>query len=94
MGFIEAFNTIKEMLSCPELFFGFRFLMIVFVCSSSIGVKLNTVLSLFMFKQDLKPGFHTVSSSFANFGVMFMKNLLHFPAIYLLSVICFSLILK
>ena len=41
---------IKEMLSCPEVFFGFRFVMIMFVCSSSIGVKLNTVLSLFMFK--------------------------------------------
>ena len=50
MEFIEAFNKIKEMLSCPELFFGFRCSMIVFVCSSSIGVKLNTVLSLFMFK--------------------------------------------
>ena len=49
MEFIEAFNTIKEM-SCSELFFGFIFLMIVFVCSSSIGVKLNTVLSLFKFK--------------------------------------------
>ena len=44
------YNKIKEMLSCPELFFGFRFLMIVFACSSSIGVKLNTVFSLFMLR--------------------------------------------
>ena len=50
MEFIEAFNKMKEMLPCPELLFGFRFLMIVFLYSSSIGVKLNTVLSLFMFK--------------------------------------------
>ena len=44
--FIEASSKIKEMLSCPEL--GFRFLMMFFVSSSSIGVNLYTVLSLLM----------------------------------------------
>ena len=48
--FIETLSKIKEMLSCPELFLGFRFLMMVLVSSSSIGVNLNTVLSLLMFK--------------------------------------------
>ena len=48
--FIEALSKIEEMLSCPGLFLGFRFLMMVFVSSSSIGVNLNTVLSLLMFK--------------------------------------------
>ena len=69
------------MLSCPKLFFGFRFLMIFFVCSSSNGVKLNIVLSLFMFKYDLKYGLPTLSSSFANFGPIFMKKLLNFSGI-------------
>ena len=50
MEFIEAFYKIKEMLSCLNYFFGFRFLIIVFVCFTSIGVKLNTVFSLFIFK--------------------------------------------
>ena len=63
------------MLSCPELYLGLRFLMMVFVSSSSIGVNLNTVLSLLMFKYDLKSGFHTGSSSFASFGPIFMKKL-------------------
>ena len=49
IAFIEVFSKIKEMLSCPELYLGLRFLMMVFV-SSSIGVNLNTVLSLLMFK--------------------------------------------
>ena len=48
--FIEALSKIKEMLSCPELFLGFRFLMMVLVSSSSIGVNLNTDLILLMFK--------------------------------------------
>ena len=48
--FIEALSNIKEMLSCPELFLGFRFLMMVLVSSSSIGVNLNTVLILLMFR--------------------------------------------
>ena len=48
--FIEALSKIKEILSCPELFLGFRFLMMVFVSSSSIGVNLNTFLSLLVFK--------------------------------------------
>ena len=48
--FIEALSKIKEMLSCPEQFLGFRFLMMVLVSSSSIGVNVNTVLSLLMFK--------------------------------------------
>ena len=37
--FIEALSKIKEMLPCPELFLGFRLLMMVFVSSSSIGVN-------------------------------------------------------
>ena len=37
--FIEALSKIKEMLSCPELFLGFRFVMMVLVSSSSIGSK-------------------------------------------------------
>ena len=41
--FIEALSKIKEMLSCPELFLGLRFSMMVCVSSSSIGVNLNTV---------------------------------------------------
>ena len=44
--FIEALRKIKEMLSCPELFLGYRFLMMILVSSSSIGVNFNTVLSL------------------------------------------------
>ena len=44
--FIEALSKIKEMLSCPELCLGCRCLMMVLVSSSSIGVNLNTVLSL------------------------------------------------
>ena len=63
--FIEVLSKIKEMLSCPELFLGFRFLMMVLVSSSSIGVNLNTVLSLLMFKYDLKSDFPTGSSSLA-----------------------------
>ena len=50
IAFIEVFSKIKEMLSCPELYLGLIFLMMVFVSSSSIGVNLNTVLSLLMFK--------------------------------------------
>ena len=48
--FIEVLSKIKEMLSFPELCLGFRFLMMSLVSSSSIGVNLNTVLSLLMFK--------------------------------------------
>ena len=48
--FIEVLSKIKEMLSFPELCLGFRFLMMALVSSSSIGVNLNTVLSLLMFK--------------------------------------------
>ena len=59
---IEALRKIKELLSCPELFLGFRLLMMVLVSSSSIGVNLNAVLSLLMFKEDLKSVFHTGSS--------------------------------
>ena len=92
--FIEVLSKIKEMLSCPELYLGLRFLMMVFVSSSSIGVNLNTVLSLLMFKYDVKSGFPTGSSSFASFGPIFMKKLFNFSAISFLSVICFSLILK
>ena len=66
----------------------------VFVSSSSIGVHLNTVLSLLMFKYDVKSGFPAGSSSFASFGPIFMKKLFNFSAISFLSVICFSLILK
>ena len=40
-GFVIEFIEIKEMLSCPELFLGFRFLMMVLVSSSSIGVMLK-----------------------------------------------------
>ena len=37
--FIEALSKIKEMLSCPELCLGVRFLIMVLVSSSSIGVN-------------------------------------------------------
>ena len=87
--FIEVLSKIKEMLSCPELYLGLRFVMMVFVSSSSIGVNLNTVLSLLMFKYDEKSGFPTGSSSFASFGPIFMKKLFNVSAIYFLSVICF-----
>ena len=79
--FIEVLSKIKEMLSCPELYLGLRFLMMVFVSSPSIGVHLNTVLSLLMFKYDVKSGFPTGSSSFAIFGPIFMKKLFYFSAI-------------
>ena len=45
-----AIEFIEALRSCPELFFGFRFAMMVLVSSSSIGVNFNTVLSLLMFK--------------------------------------------
>ena len=48
--FIEALSKIKEMLSCPGLFLGFRFVMMDLVSSFSIGVNVNTVLMLLMFK--------------------------------------------
>ena len=48
--FTEVLSKIKEMLSCPELFLGFIFLMMVLVSSSSIGVNLNAIFSLLMFK--------------------------------------------
>ena len=71
--------------------------MMVFVSSSSIGVNLDTVLSLLTFKYDLKSGFPTGSSSLASFGPIFINiyiyKLFKFSAMYLLSVICFSLIL-
>ena len=54
---IKVLSEIKEMLSCPEIYLGLRFLMMVFVSSSSIGVNLNTVLSLLMFKYDVKSVF-------------------------------------
>ena len=47
--FIEVLSKIKEMLTYPELYLGLRCLIMVFVSSSSIGVNLNTVLSLLMF---------------------------------------------
>ena len=88
--FIEALSKIKEMLSFPDVFLGFRFLMMVLVSYSSIGVNLNTVLILLMFKSDLKSGFPTGSSSLASFGPIFLKKLVNFSAISFLSVICFS----